>query len=342
MTARGLLVRLAVLGLLLGGTAPAAAHEVRPALVQIVETAPGDYDVTWKRPVVGDMALRLAPHLSGGSLGTPPTGEQAAPGYVTRVWRVRGGPPLDGQTLRIEGLDQSVTDVLVRVSTHDGQAIDLVVRPADPAVRLDLSPAGGIAVPGYLKLGVEHILSGLDHLLFVFGLLLLIGPNWRLVKAVTAFTLAHSVTLALAALGYLRFPSAAIEALVALSILFVAVELARPQSPDPTCPDPTLARRRPWMIAFLFGLLHGMAFAGVLADIGLPPGAAPQALLLFNVGVEIGQLAFIATVLAAMAIFRALSRRTAWTPPAWAASAPAYAIGGLSAYWLIERTLAAV
>ncbi len=335
MTARGLFAGLLALTLL--WATATLAHEVRPALVQITATAAGDYDVVWKRPVVGDMALRLVPHLSGGALEKPPAAEQVAPGYVTRVWRVRRGPPLDGQTLTIEGLEQSVTDVLVRVSAHDGRSLDLVLRPADPAAQLRLSPAGGIAVPGYLKLGVEHILTGFDHLLFVLGLLLLIGPGWRLVKAVTAFTAAHSITLALAALGYLSFPSAAIEALVALSILFVAVELATPDRADLS-----LARRRPWLIAFLFGLLHGMAFAGVLADIGLPPGAAPQALLLFNLGVEIGQLLFIAAVLAAGSGWKALSRRSPVAPPTWAARAPAYAIGGLSAYWLIERTLAAV
>lgn len=325
------------LGVLVSLAVPAAAHEVRPALVQITQTAPGDYDVTWKRPVIGDMALRLIPHLSGGALDRPPAVEQIAPGYVTRVWQVRGGVPLDGQTLKVEGLEHSVTDVLVRVSAHDGRSLDQVMRPSDPSVRLQLSPASGIAVPGYLKLGVEHILTGFDHLLFVLGLLLLICPNRRLVKAVTAFTVAHSITLALAALGYLRFPSAAIEALVALSILFVAVELATSGRGEPT-----LAQRRPWLIAFVFGLLHGMAFAGVLADIGLPPGAAPQALLLFNVGVEVGQLLFIAAVLAALRVWNALSSRINWSPPAWVGRVPTYAIGGLSAYWLIERSLAAV
>jgi len=256
---------------------------------------------------------------------------------MTRVWRVRGGAPLDGQTLRVEGLEHSVTDVLVRVSAPADRSLDLVLRPSDPSVRLNLAPAKGMAVPGYLKLGLEHILTGFDHLLFVLGLLLLIGSNWRLVKAVTAFTAAHSITLALAALGYLQFPSAAIEALVALSILFVAVELTKNGRPDLT-----LAQRRPWLIAFLFGLLHGMAFAGVLADIGLPPGSAPEALLLFNVGVEIGQLLFIAVVLGMLAICRSVSQRREWRVPAWSAQAPAYAIGGLSAYWLIERTLSAI
>ncbi len=314
----------------------AAAHEVRPALVQITEVGPGDYDVTWKRPVVGDMALRLAPHLSGGALEKPPAAEQAATGYVSRFWRVRGGPPLHGQTLEIDGLAQSVTDCLVRITTHDGRSIDAVLRPAEPRMTLNLKPPEGIAVPGYLRLGVQHILTGFDHLLFVLGLMLLIGPNWRLVKAVTGFTVAHSLTLGLAALGYLRFPSATIEALVALSILFVAVELAPGRATD------TLARRQPWVIAFSFGLLHGMAFAGVLADIGLPPGRAPEALFLFNVGVEIGQLTFIAAGLAAMRLAALAQRRLAWRSPAWSAAAPSYLIGGLSAYWLIERTLAAL
>jgi hydrogenase/urease accessory protein HupE len=312
------------------------AHEVRPALLQIVETGPGAYDVTWKRPVVGDMALRLVPHLSGGALGTPPAVEQASAGFVVRVWRVRNGPPLDGQTLEVEGLSQSVTDVLVRITTHDGRAVDFILRPASPSVRLDLSPPRGLATPAYLRLGVEHILTGVDHLLFVLGLLLLVGPNWRLVKAVTAFTVAHSITLALASLGYIRFPSATIEALVALSILFVAVELV----PRPSR-EPTLARRHPWLIAFVFGLLHGMAFAGALAQVGLPPNAAPQALLLFNIGVEIGQLSFIAAALAVFALLRRLGQRD-WKSAGGARAIPAYAIGGLSAYWLIERSLAAI
>lgn len=320
-----------------GAVASAQAHEVRPALVQIRETGPRAYEVVWKRPVVGDMALRLVPHLSGGSLEKPAEVEQAAPGYVTRVWRVRNGPPLAGQTLEIEGLSQSVTDVIVRVMTRDGEASDHVLKPAGPRMTLGSTKPSGVALPAYLLLGVEHILIGIDHLLFVLGLLLLIGPNWKLVKAVTGFTVAHSLTLALAAFGIIRFPSAAIEALVALSILFVAVEL----TPSRRAAG-GLAQRRPWLIAFTFGLLHGMAFAGVLADIGLPAGGAPEALFLFNVGVEIGQLSFIAAVLTVMAAGRRLLAMSHHTLPRWAALTPAYAIGGLSAYWLIERTLAAI
>ena len=309
----------------------AAAHEVRPALLRLTVTGPGAYQATWKQPAVGDMAIRLIPRLSSGALDRPPDSQSAAPGFLIRAWRVVRGQPLDGQTVSVEGLSQSVTDVIVKVE-GGGADFETVLRPASPTAVLKLSGPAGIAIPGYLRLGVEHILTGADHLMFVLGLLLLVGPNWRIVKAVSAFTVAHSLTLALAALGYIHFPSAVIEALVALSIVFVAIELV----PAPDRP-PSLTRRHPWLIAFTFGLLHGMAFAGALAQIGLPPGAAPAALFLFNVGVEIGQLLFIAGAVAAILILRVLRRRAPFDTTALARVVPAYAIGGFACYWLIER-----
>jgi hypothetical protein len=166
--------------------------------------------------------------------------------------------------------------------------------------------------------------------------LLLIGPSWRVVKAITAFTVAHSITLALAALGYIHFPSAVIEALVALSIVFVASELI----PRPGRPE-TLTHRHPWLIAFIFGLLHGLAFAGALSQIGLPPKAEPMALFLFNLGVEIGQVAFIGAAILVMLGLRWLRPRLRLDRPAIARTLPAYAIGGLAAYWLIDRLVIA-
>lgn len=314
----------------------AAAHEVRPALLQIVERGPHAYNVTWKQPAMGEMVIHLTPHLSGGALDRPPATESLEPGFVQRTWRVTGGAPLEGQTLSIEGLPETVTDVLVRVTTADGRQSDAVLKPDHAAMTLALAKPAGLAVPAYLTLGVEHILTGFDHLLFVLGLLILVGPGWRLVKTITAFTLAHSLTLALAALGYIRFPSAVIEALVALSIVFVASELAPGRRTD------TLTRRWPWLIAFSFGLLHGMAFAGALAEIGLPADAAPQALFLFNVGVELGQLAFIGAVLALLWIVRRTPAGPWLANPRLAAWAPAYAIGGLASFWLIERIATAV
>ena len=312
----------------------ALAHEVRPALVQINQTAPGSYQVTWKQPVVGDMAVRMVPHLSSGVLDKPATTEEISPAFRIRTWDVKAGAPLDGQTLTIEGLKETVTDVLVRITPTQGTEINTVIHPSEAAYRIVLSGPAGMAVPAYLRLGIEHILTGFDHLMFVLGLLLLIGTSWRIVKAVTAFTVAHSITLALAALGIVKFPTAIIEALVALSIVFVASELL--SSKD------TLTRRRPWLIAFVFGLLHGLAFAGALSNIGLPPHAEPQALFLFNVGVEIGQLAFITTAVAVILILRSLRQRLSFNTDTLARLAPAYVIGGFAAYWLIERTLAAM
>jgi hypothetical protein len=327
---------LALIAWLLAAAPAAFAHEVRPALLEIAQRGPGDYDVTWKQPMVGDLTVHLVPHLSGHGLEGPPAREETQPGFLIRTWHVRGGAALDGQTVSIEGLPLSVTDVLLRVTTPDGKEADSVLRPAAAEQVLHLSGSQGIAVPGYLRLGVEHILTGFDHLLFVLGLLLLIGPTWQVVKAISAFTVAHSITLALAALGYVRVPSALIEALVALSIVFVACELI----PLPGREE-TLTRRKPWIIAFAFGLLHGLAFAGALREIGLPPRATPQALFLFNVGVEVGQLMFIAAAISAMKLYALVERRLAWTRPGWAHAAPAYVIGGLASYWLIERTLAA-
>jgi hypothetical protein len=308
------------------------AHEVRPALIQITETGPGAYEVVWKQPMVGDLTIHMVPHLSSGAIDREPMSQSSSPGFLIRTWRIVGGAPLDGQTVSIEGLPQTVTDVLMRVTTADGRVVNDVIRPADPSRKLALAGPKGLTIPAYLRLGIEHILTGADHLMFVLGLLLLIGPNWRLVKAVSAFTVAHSITLALAALGFVHFPSAIIEALVALSIVFVACELV----PLPGRPQ-TLTRRHPWLIAFTFGLLHGLAFAGALAEVGLPKGAEPMALFLFNVGVEIGQLMFIAAALAAIWLVRQARRRLRVDSTAFARVAPAYVIGGFAAFWLIER-----
>lgn len=312
--------------------APVAfAHEVRPALVQVVGTSSGGLEVTWKQPVAGESAVRLAPRLSGGVLDRPPDSETLAQAYRIRVWNLPAGSKLSGRTLSVDGLDLTVTDVLVQVKTPEGE-LSTVLKPSRPALKLDFSHPQGAAAPAYLRMGIEHILTGFDHLAFVLGLLLLIGLNRNVVKAVTAFTLAHSVTLACAALGWVKVDPAVIEVLVALSILFVAVELV----PRPGRP-PTLTRRRPWLVALGFGLLHGFAFAGALARIGLPGSAAPQALFLFNVGVEAGQLAFLACAALGILALRSLRARLPFDTSGVARLAPAYGIGGLSAYWLVER-----
>jgi hypothetical protein len=335
MSAR-ILLRFLLLALLALPVA-ARAHETRPALIRITETGPGDYDVMWKQPIVGDMALQLRPRLSSNVLARTPTRQSSAPGFIIRFWQIRGGPPLEGQTVSVDGLSQTVTDVMLSVTRADGETESDVLRPAAPSLKLSWSSPTGLRLPAYLRLGIEHILTGADHLMFVLGLLLLIGANWTLVKAVSAFTVAHSITLALAALGFVHFPSAIIEALVALSILFVACELLRPADAPKT-----LTRRHPWVIAFLFGLLHGLAFSGVLAEIGLPPGARTEALLLFNLGVEVGQLLFIAAALVVIWAERQIGKNAAPGVRRLAQAAPVYVIGGFSAFWLIERVMAVV
>jgi len=315
---------------------PGRAHEVRPALLQITQTGPQTYDVFWKQPTMGDVAVRLNPHLSAGWLESPPQDEFAAPGFLVKKWSIRSAQPLSGQRVSVEGLEQTITDVVVQATRSDGRTFEALLKPSQPAADLAIDGPHPPGAPAYLKLGIEHILTGFDHLSFVLGLLLLVGVNWRIVKAVTAFTAAHSLTLSAAALGWVHVPPSVVEALVALSIVFVASELL----PGPGREE-SLTRRHPWIVAFVFGLLHGLAFAGALAEIGLPPHAIALSLFLFNVGVEIGQLAFIGTAVAAILALRrarAIARIDLSTA---ARLAPPYAIGGFAAFWFIERIQAA-
>ena len=222
-------------------------------------------------------------------------------------------------------LAEAGSDVLLRVLLADGRSLRAVLRPNAPSFILPAaqSPAGVAA--GYLTLGIEHLLTGPDHLAFVLGLVLLVGSGRRLLGTITAFTLGHSVTLSLAALGFVRLPPAPIEAAIALSILVLAVELARQR--------PTVLGRRPWLMAASFGLLHGLGFAGALAQVGLPVEEIPLALLSFNVGIELGQIAFVLAILGLGLGLSPLLRRL----PAWSAAAPTYVIGTLAAFWMFER-----
>jgi hypothetical protein len=238
--------------------------------------------------------------------------------------------PLTGRVFTVNGLELTATDVLLRVDNLDGKSFTHRLVPEAPSVVIPERPGALEVAATYLVLGVEHILLGIDHLLFVLALLLLVRGIGRLIATITAFTVAHSITLAAATLGFVNVPSAPIEATIALSILFVATELARGQF--------TLTMRLPWLVAFTFGLLHGFGFAGALSEVGLPTHAIPLALLFFNVGVELGQLAFIAVVLTgAWAL-----RRVALEPPAWAPRLTAYVIGSVAAFWVFERTLTSI
>jgi len=315
--------------LLLGWAALAFGHGFDPALLDVTEGQGGQYALVWKRtPGPAVLLPRLPAHCR--PLGRPPRPVtlDAAP----QRWRVDcGARGLGGATLTVDGLE-SRTDVVVRVAWRDGRTSTGVLRADTPELALPDGPAteSGAVLRSYVGLGVAHILLGPDHLLFVLGLLLLADGWGMLVRTVTAFTAAHSLTLALAAFGLLALPPAPVDATIALSIVVLALELLR----DPEA-APTLARRAPWIVAFAFGLLHGLGFAGALAAIGLPPDHVPLALLSFNLGVELGQMAFVAAILPVVAV----SRRLAGGRPVLA-RVPAYAIGALAVAWTLDRVLA--
>jgi len=321
-----------VLTALLLWSVPGAAHESRPAYLQIDETQAGRYEILWKRPALGELTLGLAPVWPKACRDAVPGATQAVPGALTeRRLLDCGEGGLVGQRIAIDGLATTLTDVLVRIQFLDGRVQTNLVKPAVPSLLVEgRRPALDIAAE-YLRLGTEHILFGIDHLLFVLGLLLLVRSAGLLIKTVTAFTVAHSITLAMATLGFVRVPQAPVEAVIALSIMYVASELARQGRGREG-----LTSQYPWLVAFAFGLLHGFGFAGALAEVGLPQTDIPLALLLFNLGVEAGQLLFVAAVLTLLW----LGRQVVVAPPRWLRRAPAYAIGSLAAFWLIDRVMA--
>jgi HupE / UreJ protein len=310
----------------------AVAHEVRPAYLEIDERADGSARVLWRQPIAGEYALSLQPVLSGGALDAAPSHEWLTMDSRTRVWDLLPHrEPMAGQTLRVAGLEHSITDVLVRLRTAGGTETTLLLRPLSPELVIAATSVAGPIVPGYFRLGLEHIFSGWDHLLYVAGLLLLVGGWRRLLATITAFTVAHSLTLAAASLGLVRLDPTVVEALIALSILYVAVELAQRARGRAG-----VAVHWPWLVTFGFGLLHGFGFAGALQAVGVPRDALVPALLSFNLGIEAGQLLFAGAVLTLLA---GLARSSAGGSARVRRHAPTV-IGGIAAFWLIERVVA--
>jgi hydrogenase/urease accessory protein HupE len=312
--------------------APAArAHDSRPAYLEITETTPGHYTVLWRTPVLSGMPLPVLLRLPDALRELrEPALQRLSDSLVERRFVAAGPEGIAGARVEFPGLEATITDVLVRFSGLDGARSTELVRPTRPWFELAAS-TGALALFGsYVLHGIEHILFGFDHLLFVLALILVV-PNARvLVGTVTAFTVAHSITLALAVLGVVRVPGPPVEAAIALSVLLLAAELVRVRAGEPS-----LTSRWPWLVAFAFGLLHGFGFAGALSSVGLPAGDVPLALLAFNVGVELGQLAFIAAVLAALAVARRLVPSPALERAALHGAS--YAIGILAAFWFFER-----
>ena len=278
----------------------AQAHESRPAYLEINETAPGRYEVLWRTPLNAGMRLPVVLKFPDDTRNiTEPSVKEFSGLLLERRWIDAGQDGLAGKRIEFVGLQATITDVLVRVQALDGSHTTTLVHPSQPWVEIAASQGIAGLAGAYLVQGIEHILFGTDHLLFVLGLLLLVRDRWMLLKTITAFTVAHSITLAAATLGYVHVPAPPLNAGIALSIMFVGVEVLRSWQGETS-----LALRQPWLVAFAFGLVHGLGFASGLAGLGLPQGDIPLALLLFNLGVEAGQLMFVARHAAAAAILR--------------------------------------
>jgi len=319
----------AVLLLLLAGMPAARAHEARPAYLEIKESAPGQYALLWRTPVLAGVRLPLVLSLPEGVKDLkPPVIQELTDSLVERRWIDAGPNGLAGQRIEIKGLQFTITDALVRFEWLDGRTVQSIVRPSQPWVEIAASQTPWEVTGTYVSEGIRHILFGADHLLFVLGLLLIVGNRWMLVKTVTAFTVAHSITLAIATLGVADVPALPLNAAIALSILFLGPEIVRVWRGQTS-----FTIRHPWVVAFAFGLLHGFGFATAMTSAGLPRQELPLALLSFNVGVELGQLGFVVLVLALERSFRVL--QVHW--PRWVQALPGYVVGSLGAFWTIQR-----
>ncbi|RKT43189.1 HupE/UreJ family protein [Thiocapsa rosea] len=315
-----------------GAASTVAAHPLDPALLEIRESPTGTLDVLWRLPVAQTAGVPLRAILPAGCTPMSAPVASRAGSRVTLRWRAQcadGG--LVGSDIGVDGLRERSTDAVLRVHLADGRLVQAVLRGDNPTFTVPESAGRLDVLRDYLLLGFEHILGGPDHLLFVFGLVLLVQGYRRLFWTITAFTAGHSVTLALAVLGVVTVPSHPVEALIALTIVVVAVELTR-AGPG----HATWIQRFPWVMAFTFGLLHGLGFAGALTEIGLPAHEVPLALAAFNIGIEVGQLLCVAVILTAAAVRRSVPVSL----PTAARHLPSYVIGSLAVFWVLERSTA--
>jgi hydrogenase/urease accessory protein HupE len=310
----------------------ASAHEIRPAYLELRQTGADTYDVLWKVPARGDnMRLGIYVEFPSGTTNVTTPRTLFANDASTERWIVKRAGGLTGDKIYVTGLEATMTDVLVRVENLDDTTQVTRVTPSSPSFVVAATPSALEVTRTYLVLGVEHILFGIDHLLFVLALLILVKGWRKLVGTITAFTIAHSITLAAATLGFVHVPGKPVEATIALSIVFVACEIVH------RCQGRSgLTETWPWVIAFSFGLLHGLGFASALREVGLPQNAIPLALLFFNIGVEVGQLLFISVVLAVVALVRRIQIQV----PRCAELIPPYAIGSIAMFWVIQRVAA--
>lgn len=308
---------------------PALAHEARPAYLELKETGQGQYSVLWRTPVLAGQRLPVVLRAPEGVKNLrEPVIQELADSLVEHRWIDAGPGGLAGKRIEFPGLQFTITDVLARIELQDGRNWTAIARPAEPWIEITAARSAWQVTGDYVVLGIHHILFGADHLLFVLGLLLIVRNGWTLVKTITAFTVAHSITLAAATLGYVSVPAPPVEVAIALSILFLGPEIVRRWRGETS-----FTIRNPWVVAFAFGLLHGFGFATALSSAGLPPSDIPLALLCFNIGVELGQLGFVGVILL---LKRIIDRaHLAW--PRWVTMVPGYVVGGMGAFWTIQR-----
>jgi HupE / UreJ protein len=315
--------------LLFAGVSQLHAHTSLPGYLELKETAPNFFALTWRVPTAEGPPPAIYPVFPAECTMSKELVAEPAPGSIIERGSILcSGKGLNEGVIEISGLNVTILDVLVRITFTDGTTVSHMLRPLEPVWIVQKRDLSRVDSWGYVSLGIGHILYGIDHLLFVLGLLLIVRSHSLLLKTITAFTVAHTITLALAVFGVVRVPPTPVEAVIALSIVFLAVELAQVHRGREG-----LTFRRPWMVAFAFGLLHGFGFAGTLSRIGIPAGDVPLALLFFNVGVEAGQLAFVAAFLAFIHSLQSLEIQ--W--PAWTRPVPAYVIGSVASFWLVQR-----
>jgi hydrogenase/urease accessory protein HupE len=327
---------LVVVALLLVATVRGRADEFKPGYLQLTQLDRETYDVLWKVPAIDESTtLKAKPQFPDGTEALTEVRSTFSRGVTVQRWRIRVPGGLDGKAILFSQLSETRIDVLARLVRLDGTVQLERILPVHPSFVGRPSPGRLEVVRTYTILGIEHILSGIDHLLFVLALVLLVQGTRRLLVTITAFTAAHSLTLAGATLGWVQVPGPPVEASIALSIVFVASEIVHRRQGRYS-----VTQHYPWVVAFTFGLLHGFGFAGALAQVGLPQASIPIALLFFNVGVEIGQVLFVGAVLAVIAAGWHVAHRLRLWQPAWIWRIAPYAIGGLASFWLVERIAA--
>jgi HupE / UreJ protein len=327
---------LVVVALLLAAIVPGRADEFKPAYLQLTQLDPETYDVLWKVPAIDEFTtLKVKPQFPDGTQALTEVRSTFSRGVTVQRWRIRVPQGLDGQAILFSRLSETRIDVLARLVRLDSTVQLERILPVGARFVVRPSPGQLEVVRTYTVLGIEHILTGFDHLLYVLAMLILVSGWRRIVVTMSAFTATHSLTLTAATLGWVHVPQPPVEACIALSIIFVAREIVQARRGRPG-----LTARWPWAVSFTFGLMHGFGFAGALAEVGLPQSSIPIALLFFNVGVEIGQLLFVGAVLAVIAVGWRAAQRLPWSQPAWIWRIAPYAIGSLASFWLVERIAA--